>query len=164
MAYSGELSKQAAEFMGQGDNCCEAVVRAANKVWDLELSPEVVAVTSLFKEGMGSGCTCGALVGMVMISGILKNRYGHPLQDKLAADLTTRFRAEFGSTCCRVICKKRSLWEKIGRKACSVLTAKTAGIMEEVWEDVLPKAQLKSPVGRGINLNASSKETKKYCR
>lgn len=140
MAYGSEISNRAAEFMGQGDNCCEAVVRAANKVWDLELAPEAIAVTSLFKEGMDSGCTCGALVGMVMISGILKNRYGHPLKDKLAADLTSRFRAEFGSTCCRVICKRRPLWEKIGRKGCIVLTAKTAGILEEVWADVQKSA------------------------
>lgn len=136
MAYGNELSKRAEEFMKQGDNCCEAVVRAADKVWGLKLAPESIAVTSLFKEGMDSGCTCGALVGMVMISGILKNRYGHPLKDKLAADLTSRFRAEFGSTCCRVICKQRPLWEKIGRKGCIVLTAKTAGILEEVWANV----------------------------
>lgn len=136
MAYGSEISDLAAQFMGQGNNCCEAVVRAANKVWDLELPPEAIAVTSLFKEGMDSGCTCGALVGMVMISGILKNHYGHPLKDKLAANLTSRFRTEFGSTCCRVICKKRSVWEKIGRKGCIVLTAKTAGILEVVWADV----------------------------
>ncbi len=136
MAYGSEISNRAAEFMKQGDNCCEAVVRAANTVWGLNLAPEVIATASLFREGMDSGCTCGALVGMVMISGILKNRYGHPLNDKLAADLTSRFRAEFGSTCCRVICKQRSSWEKIGRKGCILLTAKTAGILEEVWADV----------------------------
>ena len=136
MAYSSEISDYAAEFMVKGKNCCEAVVRAANKVWDLKLAPEAIEVTSLFKEGMDSGCTCGALVGMVMISGILENRYGHPLKDKLATDLTSRFRIEFGSTCCRVICKRRSIWEKIGRKECIVLTAKTAGILEEVWADV----------------------------
>jgi len=136
MASGSELSDRAEEFMIKGKNCCEAVVRASNQVWDLKLAPEVIGSTSLFKEGMGSGCTCGALVGMVMISGILKNRYGHPLNDKLASDITSRFRAEFGSTCCRVICKQRSLWEKIGRKGCIVLTAKTAGILEEVWADV----------------------------
>ena len=136
MAYGSEISNRAAEFMKQGDNCCEAVVQAANTVWGLKLAPEVIATASLFKEGMDSGCTCGALVGMVMISGILKNRYGHPLNDKLAADLTSRFRAEFGSTCCRVLSKQRSLSEKIGRKGCIVLTAKTAGILEEVWADV----------------------------
>ena len=134
------LSNRAEEFMKQGKNCCEAVVRAADTVWDLKLAPEAIEVTSLFKGGMGSGCTCGALVGMVMVSGILKNRYGHPLKDKLAADLTSRFRAEFGSTCCRVICKQRPLWEKIGRKGCIVLTAKTAGILEEVWADVQQSA------------------------
>ncbi|OLN33200.1 C-GCAxxG-C-C family protein [Desulfosporosinus metallidurans] len=136
MGYGSELSNCAEEFMKQGDNCCEAVVRAANKVWNLELAPEAIAVTSLFKEGMDSGCTCGALVGMVMISGILKNRYGHSLNDKLAADLTSRFRTKFGSTCCRVICKQRSLWEKISRQGCIALTAKTAGMLEEVWADV----------------------------
>ena len=136
MVYGCEIANRAAEFMVQGNNCCEAVVRAADKVWHLDLAPEAIAVTSLFKEGMDSGCTCGALVGMVMISGILKNRYGHPLNDKLAKDLTSRFRAKFGSTCCRVICKQRSLLEKIGRKGCIVLTAKTAGILEEVWADV----------------------------
>lgn len=136
MSYCSELSNCAEEFMKQGGNCCEAVVRSANKVWELDLAPEVIAATSLFKSGMGSGCTCGALAGMVMVSGILSDRWGHPLNNKLAAELTSRFRAEFGSTCCREICKNRPLKEKIGRKGCINLTAKTAGILEEVWADV----------------------------
>lgn len=136
MPYYNELANYAEEFMKQGGNCCEAVVRAANKVWGLELAPEAIAATSLFKSGMGSGYTCGALVGMVMISGILKDRWGHPLNNKLAAELTSRFRAEFGSTCCREICKNRPFKEKIGRKGCINLTAKTAGILEELWTDV----------------------------
>lgn len=57
MANDSEISDCAAEFMVQGNNCCEAVVRAANKVWDLELAPEAIAVTSLFKEGISRKST-----------------------------------------------------------------------------------------------------------
>lgn len=121
-------------------NCCEAVLLAANEIWHLDLAPDTLATGALFREGMGSGCSCGALVGLMMVSGILSRRYSHPLGQKLGAFLHGRFKEEFGSSCCRVIRQKRPLRERLGRKGCLDLTARTAALMVEIWEEVTSNA------------------------
>lgn len=131
---AAELAK---ELMSTGRNCCEAVILTADKVWNLALPPEVLEAGFLFKEGMGSGCTCGALVGTVMISGILQARYGHPLGRQLGAHLHNRFKEAFGSTCCRVLCRNRPLTEKIGKRGCKILTGHTVEILLETWEEMM---------------------------
>ena len=74
-----KASDIAVQSMKDGSNCCEAVLAAANSVWNLNFDEDTMAAASFFGKGMGSGCTCGALVGMVMVSGILERRVGHPL-------------------------------------------------------------------------------------
>jgi C_GCAxxG_C_C family probable redox protein len=132
-----KASEIAKEAMGKGHNCCEAVLMAANEVWSLKLSPDTLAAGVFFKEGMGSGCSCGALVGLVMISGILSRKYPHPLGKELAPYLYRRFKEQFGSSCCRVLCSNRPLRERIGKKGCKILTGNTATLMVEVWGEVI---------------------------
>lgn len=132
-----EAAKMAAKLMSEGRNCCETVIIIANETWDLKLPPEVLQSGHFFRDGMGSGCSCGALVGLIMISSILHARYGHPQGRKLAAELHDRFKASFGSTCCRVICRKRPVTEKIGKRGCKILTGHTVEILLETWEDIV---------------------------
>lgn len=84
---------------------------------------------------MNSGCTCGALIGMIMASGIMHKKSGHPLGRKLPRHLHDRFKEEFGSTCCRVIQSKRPLLQKMRSKAaCIALTSRAAAMLVEEWE------------------------------
>ncbi|MDN5326460.1 MAG: hypothetical protein PWP41_1156 [Moorella sp. (in: firmicutes)] len=136
-----QASRLAAEAMARGHNCCEAVLLAADEIWHLNLAPDTMAAGALFREGMGSGCSCGALIGLVMVSGILFQRYGHPLGPRLSPYLYDRFKQEFGSSCCRVICKQRPLWGRVGKKACRDLTARTATLMVEIWGETVNRAR-----------------------
>lgn len=131
-----KASEIAREAMEGGSNCCEAVLTAANVVWDLNLSPDIFAAASLFKEGIGSGCTCGALVGMVMASGVLQKKLDLPKNEKLAAKLTKSFKQEFKSSCCVVLRKNLTFRDKLGNKGCINLTSKAAAIMVEEWGNV----------------------------
>lgn len=128
--------------MKEGKNCCEAVLLAGNEVFNLKLNPETLAAGNMFQEGMASGCTCGALVGMVMVSGILHKRLPHPLGNKLSSKFHDRFKAEFGSTCCRVIRKSRPILEQFGKKACIDLSAKAAEMLVEEWQDLFKEETL----------------------
>jgi len=127
----------AREAMEKGDNCCEAVLLTANEIWRLDLSPDTIAAGLFFREGMDSGCSCGALVGLLMVSGILSQQYSHPLGKKLPSYLCDKFKDRFGSSCCRVICHRRPLWERAGKKGCLALTGDTAAMLVEVWEEVI---------------------------
>lgn len=131
---AAEIAKTA---MGRGHNCCEAVLLAAGEVWDLQLPAETLAAASLFAEGMGGGCCCGALVGLIMVSGILSKQYTHPRGAGLAPYLHDTFKERFGSTCCRVICSKRTPLERIGKRGCKALTGATAQLMVEVWDELI---------------------------
>lgn len=97
----------------------------------------MVAMAALFGEGMGSGCTCGALTGMIIAAGIMNKYHPHALGPGLSQHLHDRFKQEFGSTCCRVIKKKRTMIQKISNKACIDLTSRTAEILVSEWEGIL---------------------------
>lgn len=124
------------QTMEQGSNCCEAMLTAMSMEWGLPLSTDLRTAAGLFGKGMHSGCTCGALVGMVMASGMLSARVPHPLGNKLATRLNDRFKEEFGSTCCRVILKKRPVWQKVGNQGCINLTTRAGAILVQEWEGV----------------------------
>lgn len=130
-----QASEIAGEAMQRGSNCCEAILIAANTIWDLDLSQDTFAAASLFKEGMGSGCACGALVGMVMASGIYRARLGLSKDEKFAARLHKRFKQEFKSSCCLVLLKNQTLLERLGNMGCISMTSKAAALLVEEWKN-----------------------------
>lgn len=124
----------AREQLKQGHNCCQAVMYAAGHLLEVELSDDVLTAGSLFAHGMDRGCVCGALVGMVMFSGIMEKRYGRPSGVELPARLEEEFIKNFGSTCCRSIRKSRNPILNIGNRACLKLTEQAAEMLVAVWE------------------------------
>lgn len=139
--------KVAVNYMDDGFNCCEAVMMTGDKVLDLKLPPEVFHACANFRQGIGSGCVCGALSGMVMLSGILDRRFPHPLGKGLASHLHDRFKEKFGSTCCRVLLKEMSFLDKVGKKGCKEMTGATAVMLQEIWEPVIKAKQLAGKQG-----------------
>lgn len=131
----------AREQMKNGQNCCQSVILATGQVFNIPVSKEMIASASLFSSGMESGCSCGALVGMVMFSGVLQKHADHPLGHKLAQKLHDDFKAQFGSTCCRVIRKRRSALQNIGNRACIDLTSQAAAMLVKEWEGLFDDAQ-----------------------
>lgn len=125
-----EIAKKA---MQSGLNCCESALTAANEVWNLNISQDMFSAAKLFKEGMGSGCTCGALIGIVMASGIIQQRYGLKEDQDLAKRLHSRFKAEFKSSCCTVLRKKQSFLDRISRKGCIRMTEGAVAILVKEW-------------------------------
>lgn len=141
--------------MKSGNNCCQAVLLAAKMAWNIPVGDDMLAAASLFGKGMGSGCTCGALTGMVMAAGIMDKYHPHSAGSKLPEQLHDQFKQEFGSTCCRVIRKKHSVIHNIGNKACIELTSKTAEILIAEWEGLWDAQSAES--GPGINHNSNPK-------
>lgn len=127
-------SQIAGEEMKKGRNCCQAVLLAAKEVWDIPVDENILAATAFMGGGMGAGCVCGALSGIIMASSIRQHYQAHPTGNNLPAILHDAFKKEFGVTCCRAIKKKRSLAEIIARKSCIQLTERAVAIMVEEWE------------------------------
>ncbi|MCM1566181.1 MAG: C-GCAxxG-C-C family protein [Dehalobacter sp.] len=123
------------EHMKDGFNCCQSVLYAASQVFNIKLNEDTYGAAALFTRGMGSGCTCGSLVGMVMFSGIISEKYNLNQGEAIAQRLHTEFSRVFGSTCCRVLRKKHGFWRNIGNTGCIELTIQSVSILIKVWEE-----------------------------
>ena len=130
-----QTDQQIKTYLKQGDNCCEAILKTADKFWQLGLRKETLWTARFFKEGMHSGCACGALVGIVMVSGILEQTKANPFGSDLPSHLHSKFIMENGSSCCRVLRNNQGLRERINNKGCCAITEKAMRILIEAWED-----------------------------
>jgi C_GCAxxG_C_C family probable redox protein len=106
-----EAELRASMLYESGYWCGESVVKTVNELAGHPMPPEVMRLASGFCEGFGgSRCTCGALAGAVMASGILAGRDGpdddwRPSYDA-AGELYRRFVADQdASTCDEIVAR-----------------------------------------------------------
>ncbi|MDF2484571.1 MAG: GCAxxG family protein, partial [Herbinix sp.] len=95
--------------------CSEAIVKTVKDEFDFPISDEIVAMASGFPVGMGgSGCTCGAISGGIMVLGLFFGRT-EPKDVKvnkameLSKELHDLFRTRHKTLCCRVLTKNMTL-------------------------------------------------------
>lgn len=129
------IMKRAASYFAAGKNCCHSVLLAANDLWSLEVSKDLLDATRFFGRGMASGCSCGALIGMEMALGVIQRRTRSNFKPRTAKQLHDEFVKTFGASCCRVLQKKQSLLKMNSREKCQQLTAEAAGILYEIVSD-----------------------------
>ena len=138
---ASKAAQIAREQMKNGHNCCQSVIIASGQVFNIPVSEEMIDSASLFASGMESGCSCGALIGMVMISGVLQKQAEHPMGAKLSQKFHDDFKAQFGSTCCRAIRKRRNAIQNLGNRACIDLTSQATAMLVKEWEGLLEDVQ-----------------------
>ena len=121
-------------------NCAESVLRAVQGERALPSIPE--SAGSGFTSGIGdAGCVCGALAGAVMLLGAyaetedLMPEARRLRAEGLAATLHTRFKARWGSTCCRVIKRGMSGGSTEALSHCADITEYTAALTVEIIEE-----------------------------
>lgn len=142
--------------MESGYNCTQAILLAADEIFELNISQDTMQAAALFKEGMGAGSTCGTLIGMVMASGLVQARFQLPQDDTLASRLHQRFEQEFRSVSCREIHKGHSLLQKVCNRGCINMTARAASILFEEWAKTWDEDWVKLCAGKydfGNNTN-----------
>lgn len=132
------IQEKADGYFAQGHNCCQSVMLAANDIWDLNISTDLIYAGQFFLEGMSSGCTCGALVGIEMSLGIIQKRKNLNLKPAVAEQVHDHFVKTFGSSCCRVLRKKQGFLERTTKKGCKKITSEAAGILYDLMEELEP--------------------------
>jgi C_GCAxxG_C_C family probable redox protein len=136
------IEERAAHYFSEGYNCCQSVLLAANDTWNLGMAPMIITAGRFFQHGMGSGSTCGALIGAQMALGILNERYGTGLKNKTAYALFLEFEHTFEGSECKDLRKSQIFTDKIGYKGCKRITQTTAGILYEFWENIHAQEQV----------------------
>lgn len=98
------LKEKASQYYQQENrNCAEAILLAANDVWQLGLSADSARLIGGFGGGMGCGSTCGALAGAIAVLGVMDPAKKAHESETLKADcaaLTALFNQKLGSTLC----------------------------------------------------------------
>ena len=70
-----KIRKDAEDNFRNGFFCCEALMQAIRDNFELDVPPEVIAMSSGMAVGVGrSGCLCGALNGGVLALGLFFGR------------------------------------------------------------------------------------------
>jgi C_GCAxxG_C_C family probable redox protein len=141
MTFAERARESALRVMKERDNCATAVLLGVADAFGVGIPEPLVDSSGFLREGMFSGCCCGALSGAMMASGVLNGIRPHPLGAQLPKALHDAFRERFGATCCRAIRARRTLLQRIGRNACRDLTAETAAMTADFWAPVFEEAQ-----------------------
>ena len=127
-----EVGKKAGTYFDSGYNCAQAVALSNIETLGGQTSG-IIELAAGFGEGLGAGCTCGALAGGVMALGVLLANLETKGFDRrivlASAELHRRFVAEFGTACCRSLRKKLSPFKN---KRCRGVTVVTSPLAMEI--------------------------------
>lgn len=124
-------------------NCAEALLLAANDVYNLGISENEISLFIGFGGGMGCGSTCGALSGAM---GILSKLYGHkPKNDfrPLCGEFVSIFEKELGS----IGCEELSAKYKTETDRCAKVIVTTAKLLEAYIDKLEGRTPAANPQG-----------------
>ncbi len=139
-----EVQKAAEQNFRDGYYCCEALMATIRDCFKLDVSDEVIAMSSGMAVGVGrSGCICGAVNGGVLALGMLfgrteQNGPTNPRSQavmRMTGELHEWFKANCGknSTCCRVLTREFDMGKGEHKEQCIRFTGlcalKTAQII-----------------------------------
>lgn len=127
--------------------CSEAVLFTIHKILGSPLPVEIVRLASGFGGGIGkSGEVCGALTGGVMALGLVfgRSEAGAKCPKLLPAtrELLRWFHQAFGSSCCALLTKNKSVFLEKEADRCGIMTGETAA---KTMELILKYKKLSSP-------------------
>lgn len=136
-----KIRETAQAYYGEGGLlCAEAVAKAICEQDEAVDTDMVVAMTSGFPGGMGSGCTCGALAGGVVVLGLYYGRKegfadNTPIM-KRSSSLHNQFKKTYGSTCCRALTHKFDKAKGEHKEQCLKITGDVAEwVAQSLWTD-----------------------------
>lgn len=110
--YLTQIRETAEEYFRSGTYfCSEAVVQTINDALGQPFDPSIVKMASSFPVGLGKAqCLCGAVSGgemaLGMVYGRVKGEAMNPKMFEHAKGLHDWCKAEYKSTCCRVITRQ----------------------------------------------------------
>lgn len=137
------LQKDAEDNFRNGYFCCEALMAAVRDNFDLDISDDVIKMSSGMAVGVGkSGCICGALNGGVLALGLFFGRSeqsgpGDPKVVKcleLTNELHDWFKVANGknTNCCRILTREFDMKQGEHKEQCIYFTGLAAWKVGEI--------------------------------
>lgn len=119
------FEERSTDAFREGNNCAQSVLYSFQNDPRFGTSLTLMNGASLGSGVAGSGCMCGVLSGSIMLINAYASTLGleSGATQKLAEELTTtllnKFKADYGSTCCRVIKRNQNLDSREARSGCT---------------------------------------------
>ncbi len=130
------MKESALKYFKEGYSCSESVLKAA--VDNNLISEHLIPVGTVFSAGISSGCLCGAAAAGEIIIGAIKGRNDisqSPVEAKtLAKEFLTRFKNNYGATCCRVLSAKYDFASPERKQHCSNMVSGACEILEDLLQ------------------------------
>jgi C_GCAxxG_C_C family probable redox protein len=111
-------------FYKRGYNCSQAIIKAAEQRFGIYVPPQSIDLCKGVSNGLGAGNICCALIGAVMVFGLL---YNEATVKSLRIKLLDAFQQTRGSLNCSVLTKR-------GRDSsvCESIVGDVAELTEEI--------------------------------
>lgn len=128
------MKNKAVEYFKNGFSCSESIIKAASEEGLCDSS--LISVATAFSGGMSSGCLCGAVAAVQILSGLhygKDNPFGNDVKAREnAAFIIEEFKKRNKVTCCRVLSGGLSGAEK--KERCSKYVADCCEILENLMK------------------------------
>ena len=125
---------KSAEYFNQGYSCAESIIMEA--VEKGLVPQELLAVSTSFSGGMGSGCLCGAVASSQIVLGYLYgrgNKFGNEVSARAKAkEFIERFKQNHKATCCRVLTAGMDMASPERKAHCTNMVNDCSKILEEM--------------------------------
>jgi C_GCAxxG_C_C family probable redox protein len=118
------MRKLAAEFFREGFNCSQCILKAAEITYDIKIPKQSLNMCKGVGSGFGTGNFCCALVGGIMVFGIM---FDEIITKRLRICLIDLFLQKYGSTQCSILIKRMN-------DDCEQLVADVAEMTQEIIE------------------------------
>ncbi|MDR1537050.1 MAG: C-GCAxxG-C-C family protein [Clostridiales bacterium] len=125
------MREQSMMHYRRGLNCSQAIIKAAEQRYRIKVPQQSYDMCRGVGNGFGSGNICCALVGGIMIFGIL---FGESATKSLRIKLLDRFHQLHGTIFCGALTRNGS-----NNSGCEAIVGDVAGLIEEIIDQQLAK-------------------------
>ncbi len=106
------MRTRAISFHSQGYNCSSCIIMAASEKFNFAIPQQISDCCGGINNGFGVGTICSALVGSIMVFGIL---FSEETTKLMRLELLMRFQSKYGGlNCCMISACREDCDEVIG--------------------------------------------------
>jgi len=120
------MRKMSIEFYRKGFNCSQSILKAAEVTYNIKVPDQSFNMCKGIGSGFGAGNLCCALVGGVMVFGLM---FDETVTKRMRIRLLDLFQQKYGSIQCAVLIKRM-------RDDCEQVVGDVADFTQKVIEEI----------------------------
>ncbi|MDR3239058.1 MAG: C-GCAxxG-C-C family protein [Clostridiales bacterium] len=121
------MREKALAFYREGYNCSQSILKAAEALYAVPMPEQSVDMCCCVNMGLGTGGLCCALIGSVMLFGLM---FDEDEAKKLRIELMDMFYQQYGSLNCCLLSANGT-----NTTACEKIIADAAGMTQQIIEE-----------------------------